>query len=399
MIWAIAILVLLILITYLIYPVIVILLSDLKSNALSDVVVDHSNQPKIFILLSAHNEESVIREKMESILRSNINHDKLYCYVGTDNCSDNTVEILQSFQGQLNLNLTIFNERKGKPAIINYLVKKIEDDMAITTKDLFLLTDANVLFHEDFIAKMSSSFSDPKVGLVDGKVINPSKSVSNSESESVYLALETKIKRAEGHLWNCSMGPFGGAYMIRAKLYEEVPNTFLVDDFFVFFKILQRDYHVIVNDQAICYESVSGSFKEEFRRKMRISAGNFQNSIHFLRDYLKIWKLRNIVFICHKLLRWLTPLFGVAVIALLTILSFSLLWPAKVLLIMISLLVGIPLVNYLLNQLNLNLKPLKGVTYLIMMNIALLLGFFKYLKGINTNVWEPTKRNTSTEHH
>ena len=47
----------------------------------------------------------------------------------------------------------------------------------------------------------------------------------------------------------------------------------------------------------------------------------------------------------------------------------------------------------LFENINIHLPFLRGVRYFIVINAALLLGCFDFLKGIKNNVWEPTKRN------
>ncbi|MEZ5009988.1 MAG: glycosyltransferase [Chitinophagales bacterium] len=389
MIWAIAILIALILTTYLVFPLFTILLAEFRKER---EVVSNGASFKIYLLMAAHNEEQVIGAKLDSILQSNFNKEKLVCYIGSDASTDQTNVIIEKYSDRLNLHFISFDHRQGKPAIINQLVEKVKAENNLTENDLFLLTDANVTFHPDFISEMVTSFNDSKVGLVDGNIQNPATQSGIGTSESQYLQLETKIKQAEGKLWGCSMGPFGGAFMMRAQLFQPVPNNFLVDDFFIFYHVVKAGKQAIFNKNAICYEAVSGDLKEEFRRKVRISTGNFQNTAYFFPYLLKLWKTHNLVFILHKLLRWLSPVFALAILVIAAIGSVhNSIW-RNFYVIMISLLVGIPVLNYLLNQLNLKLKWLQGLSYLIIMNIALFIGLIKFIKGVRTNVWEPTKR-------
>ncbi len=53
----------------------------------------------------------------------------------------------------------------------------------------------------------------------------------------------------------------------------------------------------------------------------------------------------------------------------------------------------LPLLDSLLQRLQISLLPLRGARYFVVMNVALLEGFIKFIKGIRSNVWEPTKRN------
>ncbi|MEY3322616.1 MAG: hypothetical protein RLZZ417_2199, partial [Bacteroidota bacterium] len=47
----------------------------------------------------------------------------------------------------------------------------------------------------------------------------------------------------------------------------------------------------------------------------------------------------------------------------------------------------------LLENNHIHLSHLRGIRYFIVINAAILMGFFDFLKGIKNNVWEPTKRN------
>jgi hypothetical protein len=49
--------------------------------------------------------------------------------------------------------------------------------------------------------------------------------------------------------------------------------------------------------------------------------------------------------------------------------------------------------DFVLKKVNIHLSFLRFITHFTTMNIALFLGFFRYLKGIQTSVWEPTERN------
>lgn len=391
MIWAITILVVPIAITYLVFPLVTIVMGHFTPEKST---VSQQKSYKVYLLMAAHNEESVMPAKLDAIVNSNFDKEQLVCYIGSDASTDQTDAIIKSYADRLPLKFFPFAERQGKPNIINRLVEYIKEELTLDENDLFLLTDANVTFHPDFISEMCTSFKDANVGLVDGNIQNPISKSGVGASERQYLRIETKIKQAEGRLWGCSMGPFGGAFMMRGQLFQAVPPNFLVDDFFIFYHVLKSSKQAIFNERAICYEAVSGDLKEEFRRKVRISTGNFQNTAYFFPYFLNLSKTHNVIFILHKLLRWISPVLAAIILMIAAAGSFNNpLW-RNFCLIMISLLVGIPVLNYFLNQLNLRWKGVQGVAYLIIMNFALLIGFIKFIKGVESNVWEPTKRKT-----
>jgi hypothetical protein len=53
----------------------------------------------------------------------------------------------------------------------------------------------------------------------------------------------------------------------------------------------------------------------------------------------------------------------------------------------------LPLPDFLMKRAGINMVILRFVTHFYSMNLALLAGFFKSLKKIESNVWKPTQRN------
>ena len=49
--------------------------------------------------------------------------------------------------------------------------------------------------------------------------------------------------------------------------------------------------------------------------------------------------------------------------------------------------------DVLLKRMGIHVLLLRNLRYFLLMNTALFQGFFKFLKGIRSNVWEPTKRH------
>ena len=72
--------------------------------------------------------------------------------------------------------------------------------------------------------------------------------------------------------------------------------------------ILKQGAMAIHESEAIVYEDVSSHLSAEFNRKTRISAGNFQNLVHFSKMLIK-HGIVSFAFISHKALRWLSPFF------------------------------------------------------------------------------------------
>ena len=134
--------------------------------------------------------------------------------------------------------------------------------------------------------------------------------------------------------------------------------------------------------------------KTEFRRKVRISAGNFQNMFSFFQLWWPPTRGLQYAFFSHKILRWLGPFFLflilMAGIALFLMEPKTYYW---VIIIIGTGFVGIPVVDFLFSKIGWHLSLFRSIRYFILMNIALFIGFIKYINGIESNIWKPTKRN------
>jgi cellulose synthase/poly-beta-1,6-N-acetylglucosamine synthase-like glycosyltransferase len=200
-----------------------------------------------------------------------------------------------------------------------------------------------------------------------------------------------KVKNIEGRLWGTMMGPFGGFYAIRKASYEPLSKNILADDFRICMNVISRHEKAISDTEAIVYEDVSNSLREEFLRKVRISAGNFQNLKHYAFLLLKPFTIWTFCFVSHKMLRWLTPfLWMIAVTANILLIKGSFFFSLLIFQQLIFLI--LPAFDFILKKINIHFVPIRFLTHFIFMNIALFVGFIWYIKGIRTGAWTPTKR-------
>jgi len=92
-----------------------------------------------------------------------------------------------------------------------------------------------------------------------------------------------------------------------------LPEDAIVDDFIIAMSVLKKNYRIVYEPKAIGFEEAASSVGQEFKRKVRMIAGGFQ-AIGILGTVLNPF-LHPIVFfqfISHKLLRWLAPIFMLA---------------------------------------------------------------------------------------
>lgn len=374
--------------SYIIYPLLLRILAAGKQMSVPrPLSVDAA--PTVFVLVAAYNEASVIAEKIENLLDCDYPKKKLYIWVGSDNSTDGTNEILADYALRYpQVNVHVFKTRTGKIGIQNQLVQ------ALNTRDddVLLFTDADVLLAPDTITKLVERLQDERIGLVGANPQSKSAMVAGvSKLENTYIKGESSTKYFEGLLWGTMMGAFGACYAMRANLYKPVPTNFKVDDFYITMSVLKTGHYAVKLREALCFEDSPDSMQEEFRRKVRISTGNFQNLRVFSHLIWPPYKPLGFSFLSHKVLRWFGPFFIIGLlttnIALLGVNAFY----ALTFIVQYSLLF-LTLIEIVLRKSGVHSIPLRFVTYFYYMNLALLVGFYKFLKGEQSNVWEPTKR-------
>ncbi|MBK7410788.1 MAG: hypothetical protein IPJ40_23680 [Saprospirales bacterium] len=189
------------------------------------------------------------------------------------------------------------------------------------------------------------------------------------------------------------IGPFGGCYLLRSDLFDPIPPNFLVDDFYIAMRAFEKNARAINDLDARCYEAVSHEIKEEFRRKSRIAAGNFQNLVTFRHLWFPPLTALGFSFFSHKILRWLGPFF----LFFMFLSSFALALQGNNLflglfLFQLALWGLIPLLDSLLLRVGIHSFSLRSIRYFFAMNLALLAGFFRFFRGVRSGAWDPPKR-------
>lgn len=358
--------------------------------------------PLVSVLMAAYNEEAVIAQKVESLLASDYPRHRIRFFIGSDNSSDATAAIVERYAAQdARIHFRAFTERQGKPSIINQLSEWAFAEWPSSAQHVLVLTDANVLFTPRTVRALVRHFADEALALVDSNIQHIGLAKRGiSKTENAYIKGEVGLKHAEGRIWGKTLGPLGGCFALRSTYFSPVPTEYLVDDFYIAMRVFEEGGKAINDLDAVCYEDVSHSIREEIRRKTRIAAGNFQNLQRFRSLWARWpWDTLAYIFWSHKILRWIGPFLILAMAAsmgLLAVLHPTNLIYLALLVLQVAFLLLLPAIYFTLHRMGMPIGLLRTITYFNAANWAMLKGFFKYSKGITTNVWQPTKRNVSS---
>ena len=367
--------------TYLMYPVLLIALAALRRGISAPQQSSDADLPTVSVLIVAHNEESVIRERIENLLALDYPKDKLELVIASDASRDRTVDIVREYAAQ-SIRLIAFTARTGKAAVLDSVIPQLNGSLAV-------LSDANTMMEPSAVRRLVRWFQDPRVGVVCGRLVLTDP-VTGTNVDSLYWRIETLMKRSEGKL-GALLGANGGIYAIRRSVFQGITHDTIVDDFVIpLLARVRTGCAIIYDESAIAYEETPPEIAVEFKRRARIGAGGFQSIAVLwpLLDPRKGWIA--LTFASHKVLRWLCPFFllGLALANLVLVNSG---------IYGVSLMVGIVLASVALLGQYLSLRSSAGralrmTTMFATMNAALLVGFFRWASGRQRAAWDRTAR-------
>jgi cellulose synthase/poly-beta-1,6-N-acetylglucosamine synthase-like glycosyltransferase len=255
--------------------------------------------PPVALVICALNEEGVIREKIENSLQLEYPEGKLAIVVVSDGSIDRTAEIINDYRHR-GVQLIEHETRRGKVTNLNEVIPA-------RCEEIVVLSDANVMYRTDAIARLVARFKDPSVGCVSGRVILTNTTPDLNGPTSQYYSVEWRMQEDSSAV-SSMMGADGAMYALRRELFRRCPSDTLIEDFVIPMQVIAQGSRVVMEPEAIGWEEGVQSVREEFRRKVRIAAGAAQGLLRGnvlpKNAPLSCW----IIFVSHKLLRWLSPL-------------------------------------------------------------------------------------------
>ncbi len=286
--------------TYLAYPLFVYLISHFCKQKVRGIYV----YPTVSVLMSAHNEEKNIESKILSLLHLDYPDQRIEILIGSDGSTDKTEEIISKYANH-RLKLFRAQNRQGKPNMLNILAKEAK-------AEIIVFTDARQNLDKDCLKELVKNFADAKVGSVSAALHFEDTQNKAGNGVGLYWKYEKFIRKCESAMGSM-LGATGALYAIRRELYPELPKNLILDDVYIPMSIVQKGYRAIFDSKAKLYDRYSRNAKEEFLRKTRTLAGNFQLFV-YMRWLLNPWKSPIAwQFISHKFMRLVVPFALIAI--------------------------------------------------------------------------------------
>jgi poly-beta-1,6-N-acetyl-D-glucosamine synthase len=348
------------------------------------VAAAEAELPSVSFIVAAFNEEGCIARKVHNSLEQQYPAEKIEFIFVTDGSSDKTPQIVAGYPS---VRLLHERQRRGKSIAVNRAV-------AAASSDILIFSDANTELNKDAVLLIARHYADAKVGGVAGekKVISLKGGAEQpGEGEGMYWKYESLLKRIDSDCYSV-VGAAGELFSLRKHLYSELPATIILDDFVLSLRAAQRGFRIIYEPGAFAMELPSFSYGEEQKRKVRIAAGGFQ-SILLLRGLFLFWRHPRLSFlyISHRVLRWAASPFclvlafvsNLALCFVTDKLSFKIIFGLQLVFYGMALLARFAAVKN---------KLFKIPYYFTFMNVSVILGFFRFLGGRQSAVWEKARR-------
>lgn len=283
-----------ILYTYLGYPALIWLAARLRPRPWAAAPFT----PSVSIVLAVHNGAALLERKIDHLL--GLDYPKIEEIIAvSDGSTDGTAELLAG-RSHPRLIPVILPEHGGKAVAVNAGVER-------ATGEIVLFVDIRPEIAPGAIQQLMSNFADPRVGCATGELIlrKQSEDATSSAVGGVYWRYEKWIRTCES-VCGSPVGVYGGFYAIRRALATPQPAGTILDDMFQPLAIIRQGYRSVLDPQAYVYDTWPEKLGDEFHRKVRTLAGNFQLF------QLAPWtlSLRSPVFfqmVSHKVMRLAAP--------------------------------------------------------------------------------------------
>ncbi len=367
--------------TYVLYPAVMALLSQLRTLPWQR---DDSLLPAVTMVVAAYNEAGLIEEKIRNFLAIDYPMDKLFLAIGSDGSSDGTDEILHRLADGRRIRAFSFG-RGGKMKTVNRIVAEVDTPFLV-------FSDANTMYEPQSIRKLMRHFADPSIGGVCGNLrLHPVNESVGGAGESTYWSFENLIKRWEGNVVT-TLGATGGIYAIRSELFEQQPESMQVaDDFLLPLRILRHGLRFVFDAEALAFEGTEPSMQREFRRKIRVGIGTL-NTMRTLAPVLRTLPLHiRMMLFAHKRLRWAAPFFILALLLVIPLLS-GLSWVEYFLFYPMIAFLAIAAAGWIAESAGRRLGLLSLPFYFMAINTALFISWFKIAQASRVATWEHPSR-------
>jgi GT2 family glycosyltransferase len=356
------------------YPCALVVLANVRRR----VTRKGPSTPAVSFIITAHNEEARIAQKIENTLAQDYPSSRWEIIVASDSSTDETDRIASAFAPRVTL--VRAPERRGKEAAQRLAIET-------ASGDILVFSDVATALAPDAVRTIVSNFADPSVGcvssvdrFVDGE--------GHAAGEGAYVRYEMFLRLLESRV-NSLVGLSGSFFAARRDVCARwAPNR--QSDFSTLLRAVEQGYRGVLDPQSVGYYHSLDDPSREFARKVRTVVRGLSvvaANVHLLnpvRFGLFAWQLAS-----HKVCRWLVP-FGM-IVALLT--NAALAQTSPLYLALFGAQIGFYAAA--LAGLRRPSRILRIPSYFVTANLAVLTAWLRFARGERMVTWRPSERTAA----
>lgn len=360
------------------YPILLLVLSRLRPRTVRRA----DFTPRVTLIITAYNEEQDLAAKLENTLALEYPENCLEVMVASDCSSDRTDEIVRGFASR-GVQLHRQPQRLGKTAAQNAAVEQ-------ATGEIIVFSDATTFYQKDVLLTMMPNFADPTVGCVTGRLIYTDSTQSSvGHGARSYWGYESFLRQHESSVRSL-IGVCGCLYAVRRSAYRPLYHE-ACSDFVIATKMVEQGLRAVYEPTAICTEETNVQANKELTTRVRIITQTFAD----------LWRNRAMMnpltsgffavqLLSHKVLRYLVPVFLMAILGSSAVLASSSILFAFVFAGQVGFYVAAAMAD-LLERSGLHSRLLAIPHYFVLGNLASVIAFYQFLRGERYIRWDPIR--------
>lgn len=336
--------------------------------------------PTATLIITAYNEEARIREKLENTTTLDYPREKLQIIIASDGSTDKTNNVVEEYADQ-GVELLEVVARGGKENAQREAVQHAHGEVLV-------FSDVATRLDPDGLRKIVANFADPDVGCVSSvdRIIGKD---GKPGGEGAYVRYEMWLRQIESRVHSL-VGLSGSFFAARREVCQDF-SADMQSDFRTLLNSMRLGLRGVSDPETIGYYLDVADNQREFDRKVRTVLRGltvFFRNLEFLNSFQ--YGIFSYQYFCHKLLRWLVPLFLLIAFAANLLLAFGSGSYALLLLAQLAF-YGVAYVGWKSNSDRTSVL-LKIPTYFAAVNVAIAMAWWQYLKGKRMVMWTPSER-------
>ena len=252
------------------------------------IVVNENFKPFVTVMIPAHNEESVITNTVENILK--MDYPNFEVIVIDDRSSDNTASVIKDLEAKHEQVRALIREKDafpGKSAVLN-------DALKMAHGEAILVFDADATVEPDFLNKLVPNLEPADVGAVQARKIIRNKDINfltrcqnNEYTFDTYLQVSRDAIKGAVELR-------GNGELIKRQALEDIDgwnNYTITDDLDMSTRLHIKGWDVRFCPDACVYEEGIVYVFPLFRQRRRWLEGTIRRYLEYFGEAMKSKKM------------------------------------------------------------------------------------------------------------